>query len=429
MAELSEQQIELISAYIKQHGVAQDELHDDLLDHVCTSIENRLQQGASFEEAFQHTIKLFGPGGLKQVQQETFELLTEMNETMKKVTFGFGLTSTFLLLAGTIFKLQHWPGASVMIMLGASMLVLGYLPMILAHKLKESPKGQNLLHITGFLGLALTTVGVLFKVMHWPGAGITLIGGMGILAFGYVPIYFFKRYKVSPNKPITLSSSIVSLACLILIFALMKSGNSSWYEHGIMRINEQITTSASLASSLNSSLYESSTLQNADELKRETDELIEHLESLKFHLIAFAEKVSPDKAAKLNLNDLEGKHNMAVPFDVLIGIEDQPRNGPYSGLELKEKLDAFRSIILQQYPKDLQLQMESVLSFQTDGEFRDAHDQEQDWLHHQFEFVPVFTVLSKLSQWQLEARQMETAVLMYHIGHLKNNFEGENEVF
>ena len=170
MSELNEQQIELISAYIKQRGIAQHELHEDLLDHVCTSIEERQGQGDSFEAAFQHTIALFGPGGLKQVQTQTFELLTEMNATMKKLTFGFGLTSTFLLLAGTIFKLMHWPGASVMVVLGVALLVFGYLPIILSHKLKESEKGDRLMHVLGFLGLSMTSVGVLFKIMRWSGS-------------------------------------------------------------------------------------------------------------------------------------------------------------------------------------------------------------------------------------------------------------------
>jgi hypothetical protein len=131
MAELTDFQVDLIDAYIKENGVAQNELQEDLLDHLCTSVEGQMQQGKSFEEAFQYTINLFGPGGLKQVQTQTFELLTEMNETMKKVTFGFGLTSTFLLLAGTIFKLQHWFGANIMFTVGVAILVLGYLPMIL----------------------------------------------------------------------------------------------------------------------------------------------------------------------------------------------------------------------------------------------------------------------------------------------------------
>jgi hypothetical protein len=243
MAELTEFQIELIDAYIKENGVAQSELQEDLLDHLCTSVEGKIEQGKSFEEAFQYTINLFGPGGLKQVQTQTFELLTEMNKTMKKVTFGFGLTSTFLLLAGTIFKLMHFLGGGIMLVLGVGLLVLGYLPMILTHKLKESPKGDALMHILGFLGLCITSVGVLFKLQHWPGAMLLLYAGMAILAAGYVPVYFYKRYQTSANKPVTFSSSLIATACIILIFALMQVRNPQVYEYGVMTVNDQLTES------------------------------------------------------------------------------------------------------------------------------------------------------------------------------------------
>lgn len=42
---------------------------------------------------------------------------------------------------------------------------------------------KNWLIIVIFLfGLAITIVGAMFKLMHWPGASIMLIGGMGIKA-------------------------------------------------------------------------------------------------------------------------------------------------------------------------------------------------------------------------------------------------------
>lgn len=415
MVELSEAQVELVSAYIKQNGVAQDELHDDLLDHVCTSMEQRMQQGESFGEAFQYTLSLFGPGGLKQVQNETFELLTEMNATMKKVTFGFGLTSTFLLLAGTIFKLNHWPLASILIFSGAVLLVLGYLPMILAHKLKESPKDERMLHIAGFLGLSLTAVGVLFKIMHWPGAAVILYSGMGILAFGYVPIYFFKRYKVSANRSITLSSSIVATACLILIFALARTGNSVWYEAGIMQTDEQLRESALLASNLNASLYNENMFSGSEQLRAETDALVNHIEQVKLNLIATAEKTSLEAAKNIDLRSMGTKHKMNVSTEVLLGFDDNPASGPYSGEELKKELDAFRDLILQQYPTSMQATLDETLPLNTSKTYTNRIGEQQDWLHHHFETVPLFTVISKLSEWQLEARQMETAVLMYHI--------------
>lgn len=415
MVELTEHQINLISAYIKQNGVAQDELHDDLLDHVCTSMENRMQQGESFEEAFQYTINLFGPGGLKQVQNETFELLTEMNATMKKVTFGFGLTSTFLLLAGTIFKLMHWPGANIMVTLGASFLALVYLPLILAHKLKESPKGEALLHILGFLGLTLTTVGVLFKVMHWPGASVTLIGGMGILAFGYVPVYFFKRYQTSVNKPLTMSSSMIAMACLILIFALMKTGNSSWYEHGVMRTNENLLEQTERLTDLNLSFYEDSSEPELNELKNESDKLVAHLDEVKLELMAWAMKTDPLQIKQTDLYEMEKKHNMAIPYDLMLGNSGEPKSGKFSGSELKELFGNYRLTVLNQFPAELRSTMDDNLGLQTNGIFKNAHGEDQDWIHHQFEFVPVFTVITNLTKWQLEVRQMENQVLLSKI--------------
>jgi hypothetical protein len=286
MAELSEAQIELISAYIRQHGIASDSLYDDLLDHVCTSIEHLMDDGASFEEAFTKTIKLFGPGGLKQVQQLTFELLTEMNEHMKKVAFSFGLTSAILLLAGTIFKLLHLQGASVMIVLGGALLSLGYLPMLLWHKIKESPGDEALMHISGFVGMGLTAIGTTFKIMHWPGAGIMLIVGLAVLAFLYVPIYFYKRYKVSQNKPVTLSASLVAMTCLVMVFALININSSSRYDRGMTLISSDLDASSERFDQLDK-LYESlEESQDASQLRQVSSDAYAYIDELKAYLIA-----------------------------------------------------------------------------------------------------------------------------------------------
>jgi hypothetical protein len=414
MPELNEQQIEMISAYIKQHGVAHDELHEDLLDHVCTSIEDRIEQGNSFEAAFQHTIALFGPGGLKQVQTQTFELLTEMNATMKKLTFGFGLTSTFLLLAGTIFKLMHWPGAGIMVTLGVGLLVLGYLPMILTHKLKESPKGDALMHILGFLGLCITSAGVLFKIQHWPGAGALLYTGMGILAAGYVPVYFYKRYQTSANKPVTFSSSLIATACLIMIFALMQMRNSGSYEYGVMTVNDQLTESNLELANMNTELVAVSNWSEAQSLASETGEMVAYLEDLKSHLIIQTKKIKGESSSDMTLHDLDIKHNSQTPMAVLLRHEGEIRTGAYSAQELDEKLNTFNTYILDQYPTELRSAMAASFGIKTDGLYQSTQGNAQTWAEHHFEHVPLFAIVSNLSKWQLEVQQMETQLLMYY---------------
>jgi hypothetical protein len=410
MVELTEAQVELVSAYIKQNGVAQDELHDDLLDHVCTSMEQRMQQGESFEEAFQYTLSLFGPGGLKQVQNETFELLTEMNATMKKVTFGFGLTSTFLLLAGTIFKLMHWPGANIMFIMGAVILALIYLPLILRHKLKESPSNEALLHISGFVGLAFTTVGSLFKIMHWPGASVLLMVGMGTLAFIYVPIYFYKRYQTSANKPITLSASLVAMTCLILVFALTRVNNSPNFNRGITMIDDELRQSTK-ASAGNSKLYAlASNSDSANHLKNTADETVMYLERLKTKLIAETEGISQEEAATLSLSDLSKQSN----FDITTYMMFYSEMEEFSHVTLVEQLNGFESKLLEVYPENMREAVKETYPIQMNNSY-ELKGEEKTWAAYHFEHVPIIGVVSFLSKLQSDIRQAENQALIYLI--------------
>ena len=411
MVELTELQIELIDAYIKENGVAQNELQEDLLDHLCTSVESQLQQGKSFEEAFQHTINLFGPGGLKQVQNETFELLTEMNATMKKVTFGFGLTSTFLLLAGTIFKLMHWPGANVMFMLGAVILALIYLPLILRHKLKESPNNEALLHISGFVGLAFTTVGSLFKIMHWPGASILLMVGLGTLAFIYVPIYFYKKYQVSANKPITFSASLVAMTCLILVFALTRVNNSVGYDSGITQIDEQLRNSTKLASN-NQALYSllADNVQ-AQEVQTVANETVEYLESVKATIVATVDQIPIEQARNKRLFYVKNATDFRTPTELLFNSTE---SNPSNINQMVAQLNKFETAMMQVYPDDIRAQIATTFPIDTDASF-DVDGEQWEWGKYSFYKIPVIGVISNLSKLQSEIRQAENQALVYLI--------------
>ncbi len=409
MPELNEQQVALISAYIKQHGIAQNELHDDLLDHVCTSIENRTDEGQSFESAFEHTIKLFGPGGLKQVQQQTFELLTEMNENMKKVAFSFGLTSTILLLAGTIFKLMHWPGASILMILGAAVLALVYLPMLLWHKLKESTSDEYVLHISGFIGLTLTTVGVLFKIMHWPGASASLLAGIATLGAVYVPVYFFKKYRSSANKPITLSSALVAMACLILVFGLMSVNRSLSFNRGLTLVDTELVVSAQRAAN-NEALY-AKVEDNAETqaLKSAVNKALSHVEALRLQLISETEGLPLDKARNIETYLLRKQDNFDVPTHIMF-----EGDGAMSAAALVTTLQDFQSELLQVYEPELRTEMAAILPFDFDTTY-EFRDEKMDWVRYHFYHVPLSGVLSQLSKIQLDIRNAETQALLYRL--------------
>ena len=407
MSELSEQQVALISAYIKQHGIAQDELHDDLLDHVCTSIERLMDDGKNFEDAFEQTIKLFGPGGLKQVQQQTFELLTEMNETMKKVTFLFGLTSTFLLLAGTIFKLQHWFGAGLKIVVGAGLLAAGYLPMVLYHKLKESPSNERLVHVAGYLGMSLATVGALFKIMHWPGAGVMLIAGLAFLGFIYVPIYYFKKYQTSVNKPITLTTSLVALTCLVVVFALVNVNSSVKFDQGLAFAEQQSMTDSYTDRS--TKMYVAlEDVSAASDIKSVSQSGWQQLEEIKIHLITTAEGISRAEAQTMPLAHMGKKYNYDIPTHILFGDEGSEFNIGAIGEALRKVDDGLQGV----YSEEVRPLVNSSLTADLSIMF-DHNGQSVDWETFHFYQRPLIGVIGHISKLQIDIRQAEYQALMY----------------
>lgn len=53
----------------------------------------------------------------------------------------------------------------------------------MSHKLPKVAGFKRFMHLASCLGASIVIVGALFKIMHWPGASIALIGGLGTEAF------------------------------------------------------------------------------------------------------------------------------------------------------------------------------------------------------------------------------------------------------
>ena len=71
MPELSLQHIDQISRDIRKPGDHFSHLLEDLIDHVCCDVENEMQKGLNFSEAYQQVKKKMGSRRLKEIQEET----------------------------------------------------------------------------------------------------------------------------------------------------------------------------------------------------------------------------------------------------------------------------------------------------------------------------------------------------------------------
>jgi hypothetical protein len=224
MYQLSDAQVEYILNDIRRNGVDMEDLQLNLLDHICCIIEHNLGEQDDFEAFYRQTIKQFYKRELREIEDETIQLLTFKNYyAMKKMMIGSGLFSAAAFLAGSWFKWMHWPGAAILLVLGIVIFSLVFLPLMFTLKTRELNGAQDKL-ITGigfFLGIVYC-MGVMFKVQHWPGANVLMFGGIIVLTLVFIPLYFLNGYSKPEKRFNTLLTTIILIAVAGSQFTLMR---------------------------------------------------------------------------------------------------------------------------------------------------------------------------------------------------------------
>ena len=54
---------------------------------------------------------------------------------------------------------------------------------------------KKITYITGALFSSMTLIGMLFKIQHWPGASILTVMGIAGIALVFIPIFTIYRYN------------------------------------------------------------------------------------------------------------------------------------------------------------------------------------------------------------------------------------------
>jgi hypothetical protein len=201
MPDLSLHHIDQISRDIRREEISFSHLLEDLIDHVCCDVENEMQNGMNFTEAYQRVKQKMGPRRLKEIQEETLYSVDTKYRYMKNTMKISGVAGTILFGFAALFKIQHWPGAGIMMSLGALILAFVFLPSALSVLWKETHNKRRLfLFISAFFAGMLFIFGTVFKIQHWPLAGIllTLSALSGILFF--IPALALSRSSDQENK-------------------------------------------------------------------------------------------------------------------------------------------------------------------------------------------------------------------------------------
>ena len=136
--QILEKHIDFIENSLKLYGVKSTALQEDLVDHICTYIEN--QESHDFNTLYQEALQKFGGyASFQNLQLETnFQKYAKELVMLNKLKFICGSASTLLLIICLVFKFMHWPYANALMISAFLVFALLILPIHFYTRYKNS---------------------------------------------------------------------------------------------------------------------------------------------------------------------------------------------------------------------------------------------------------------------------------------------------
>ena len=121
------------------------------------------------------------------------------------------------LVLGLIFILFHWPGCDLLLIFSLGLFIPIFYLSELVSGWKSKP--SKFLILVNFLALSTLTESILFKLMHWPGSDMMLIISLWFLW----PIYFISKGIIQRKevKGTLLNGMFYSMFPIAILFVLM----------------------------------------------------------------------------------------------------------------------------------------------------------------------------------------------------------------
>ncbi len=412
---LTKGNIRIITETIDKAEITFSHLRDDLIDHMCCEIETEMQSGLDFKNALAKIKKHVGIKDLQKVQEKTILLIDKNYCTMKKtmkisgiisialIMFGslfkiqhwpgagtmltlgfFSLCVLFLpsanyvmhrqnkdrslillflsvllgsigYFAGILFKIQHWPGANILIALGCLFLCVLFFPLLLRFLIKNaSSRREKIIYTISVFSGMIFMAGFLFKMMHWPGAGILLLVGSASIVALFLPLYTRLKYAQSEKIEASFLYIIAALTWFILFTFLISVSVSRNILKEFIDVEHNNQTTINYLKQKDESIVNNLKGTKVDsiisDVKVICSDLDNYIQNLKIEIIQNMPNESQHaiyEGNKININMILDKTNMDVPFSILIG-EDS--NG--KAFELHKKIDEVKEKIELLVDKD-----------------------------------------------------------------------------
>lgn len=151
-----------------------------------------------------------------------------------KTKKSINIAALALIVFGVIFKANHWPGANVAITLGVVTMLLSLI--MFGFKENKEAGVKNGLNYILIGTLILFLVGLLFKIQHWPTAGVFVVCSyfMGFL-LPLIMIIQKNDFKLSRQFSITFFTYFI-----LLITMFPKNPINQYFQGGTKNVPNEL---------------------------------------------------------------------------------------------------------------------------------------------------------------------------------------------
>jgi hypothetical protein len=133
---------------------------------------------------------------------------------MKQKIYIIGVATVVTVFAGAIFKVNHYPGAAILLIAGIASLLLLFLPLALISHYRSGEGNKSLtLHIVTYVTCLLVFTAMLFKLLHWPYAGTLLTIALPFPYLVFLPVFV---YITSKDKNFNIYNTVFVFLLLAL---------------------------------------------------------------------------------------------------------------------------------------------------------------------------------------------------------------------
>lgn len=218
MRRLSDEEVEWVNQQIDLYQVNNVDWKESLLDHICSTIESR-NNGATIEEEFDWVKGQFLPDEWKIIEtQINNQMENKKMKTVLRTLSGVSIVSAVFLVAGSILKIAHAPGAAVLLWSGIAIMgivggpILGYL----LFKADQKKMDWLLMLLSTFFVVRFS-YGVMARIQHWDDAAWTMLFSIAGFAFIYLPLNFSQEWRKSEQKfQVILKHALMLMVCVML---------------------------------------------------------------------------------------------------------------------------------------------------------------------------------------------------------------------